>query len=175
MPAVKAILTTGVAYLRSLAVGTGTATVVPSGRLTTVTTQVGTDANTNEKDLATYSLPAGSLATDGQAVKITAFGTVAANGNTKTIRIYFGSTVIRARVTTANGVAWYFEGTVVRTSATAQKATADITISGPGPAPEYTTPAETLANAVTIKVTGQNGTGQANEIVLQGLMVEVLP
>ena len=39
----------------------------------------------------------------------------------------------------------------------------------------HTTPAKTLSGAVTIELTGENGTGTADDIVCEGFYVEFLP
>lgn len=47
---------------------------------------------TTEEHLVGYTLPADTLNVDGRGLSITAWGTTAANANTKALRIYFGGT-----------------------------------------------------------------------------------
>jgi len=143
-------------------------------------TQVGTDADVLEKDLHTYTLPAGSLGIDGQTIRYVAQGTFQANTNTKTIRIYFGATVALTFTgdTDNNGGGWRLEMEVQRTGAAAQKASAILWDQGATAAGinlAVTTPGETLSGAVVVKVTGQNGTATANDIVAERSHVEFLP
>lgn len=140
----------------------------------------GTPANTTETTLKSFSLPAGTLATDNQAIRIRAWGTTAANGNTKTIRLKFGSTTLVAPTSAMNDGKWLIEGVVFRTGATSQDAVAGVIASTAasgalGSTANVTTPAETLSGAVTVALTGQNGTASANDIVCEGFYVELLP
>jgi hypothetical protein len=139
-------------------------------------------ASTAENDLQTYALPAGQLATNGQALRIKAVGTFAIHGGTtRTARLYFGATAIG--VASVGGTAgvqyWAIEAYVWRLTATTQIAQV---IAPYGPtnanvtATESTqsTPSETLSSGITIKVTGQTGTAQAADVVSSVLMVEFL-
>jgi hypothetical protein len=153
-------------------------------RLTTNTTAVGTDANTDEKTLATYNLAAGKLATNGQAVRVTVAFQFAATANTKTIRVKFGSTnvlsVAYGGVGATGGAVWA-DVVITRTSPTGQKAIGHATSSILGNYSAtvndstYAAPAETLAGAVEIKVTGQNGTAAASDITHQFSMIMFVP
>ena len=156
----------------SFQMGTGTGQAQASGRANINTTAVG-NVGTGEDDLITYSLPANSLSTDGQLVKITAWGSVAANGNTKTIRLDFGATTIRQIGPSAiSGLDWIISGLVIRTGATTQDAMATEFIDTATQDTTITTPAETLSGAVIIKVTGEATSD--NDIVQEGMLVEYL-
>jgi hypothetical protein len=162
----------------SLPVGSGTATAQVSGVLSVNTTQAGTGADTNETDLWTYSLPANTLNVDGKAVRVVVGGSMAANANTKTARFYFGgsSQVINDQTTAPNGGEWRGEFVIIRTGAAAQvwgvvKTMGATPQSSLGFSQRSTGDTTT---ALTIKVTGQNGTAAANDIVFRGAVVEVL-
>jgi len=155
--------------------GTSSSTVKPMGLIDIDTTAVGTGADTNETDLITFSLPADSLSADGKVVRITAWGNTAANGNTKTIRLKFGAEEIRAIGPSAiNGLDWRIDGLVIRTGATTQDAMATESLDAAAQDTTITTPAETLSGAVVIKITGENGSAAANDIVCEGMMIEFL-
>ena len=145
----------------------------------------GTPATTTETTLKTWDLPAGALATDDQGIRIHAFGSFAANANAKTVRIKFGATTVLTYTGAGPGTGgggWRAQVDLFRTGGTAQKAIPWL-VSGIGnwgdPAftttTGHTTPAETLSGAVTIEVTGENGTGTADDIVCEGFSVEFLP
>lgn len=138
------------------------------------TTQTATGADTTETDLWTYSLPANTLNANGKGVRVTVFGTYAANGNTKTGKLYFGSTVVSTHSGTTNNATWWHAATILRTSATAQIAFNDARIGASNITQAKTEPAETLSGAVTIKFTGTNGSANANDIVFLGAIVETL-
>lgn len=160
----------------------GAGPAVINGTLTTNIASGCTVADTTETTLWTYSLPANALNANGRGVRITAWGTVGANADSKATKLYFGSTVIATRTSTDNDARWKMVGDVLRTAATTQLANGQFFIGGVGNGTftgasfnlVQTTPAETLANAITIKVTGTNGTGVANDICLAGAYVETI-
>lgn len=159
--------------------GTGSGTYVTSGVLTASTTQVGTGADTNETDLWTYSLPANTLSANGKGVRVTVFGSCASNTNAKTIKTYFGSTVVVSNATSnASTVIWQAEAVILRTGASAQLSEGWTLAGGTNSLNNnglaLTTPAETTTGAIVIKVTGQNGTAVANDIVFRGAVVEYM-
>lgn len=134
------------------------------------------NGTTVETDLATYSLTAATLGTNGAAVRIRAFGQGAANTNTKTLKIYFGATVVTTvAFATATYLAWEITAEVKRTAAATQIAigVANVHLYG-GLSVTYTTPAETLANAITIKVTGQSSAA-SNDLTLKSFSVDYVP
>lgn len=160
--------------------GSGTAEAGIGGVLTASTTSAQTGANTTETDLWTYVMPANTLATDGHSLHITAFGTLANNGNTKTIKLYFGSTVLTVNYGAAGTGSWRAEADVFRTGAATQVAQGTLSyFNGAGTETVasrtvVTTPAETLSGAVTIKVSGTNGTASAGDIVFLASRVDFL-
>jgi hypothetical protein len=143
--------------------------------LSVSTTQAGTGANTDETDLWTYSLPANTLSANGKGVRIRIFGTYAGNGNTKTVRSKFGATSLTAVAGAPNDGMWRVDAVVIRTGASAQIGSADHADNAIGyRSASLTTPAEDTTGAITIKVTGTNGTANANDIVFRGAIVETL-
>jgi hypothetical protein len=157
---------------------TTSATGTISGRVTTDFTQ---RANTNaaETDLSSYSMPANSMTGDGQVVRVTAFGTTAANANAKRIRMYFGATTVADSTSsiTWNNYAWHIVVYIMRRTATTQKTTgmwfgavaAATTLNNTIVA---ASPGETLTGAVIIKTTGL-GTA-TNDVLQEGFIVETV-
>jgi hypothetical protein len=137
-------------------------------------TQAGTAANTTETDLWTYSLPANALSADAKGLRITVYYQTAANANTKTTKLYFGSTVLASRAAADSGANGQFVGEVLRTGASAQAGFVESKINTSVFATTYTTPAEATSGAISIKVTGQNGTASANDVVFKAAIVETL-
>jgi hypothetical protein len=136
-------------------------------------TPVGNVGSGND-DLITYSLPAGTLANDGDTLRCIFSGTFAANANTKTGTIYFGASNSLVISNSSAGVLyWLAEMIVTRLSATTQL----IHIRGNSNAGalynQWISGAETLANAITIKVVGSATSN--DDIVQKGLTVEYLP
>ncbi len=156
--------------------GTGAATGPLSAALTVNTTLAATGADTNETTLWTYNLPANTLSANGKGVRITVFGSFAANNNTKTLRTKFGGTTVHSE---AGGGAFNANGFVVtcyvyRTGAGAQLGIGHMTFGGGAQTDAPVTPAETETNAIAIAFTGENGTAAANDIVFRGALVEAL-
>lgn len=156
--------------------GGGTATASPSGVLHANTTQAGTIADTNETDLWSYSMPANTLNANGKAVRVTAWGVFGATANNKTLRLYFGGTAIVSQGAGAfNALGWVMTGVIVRTGAAAQITGAIAEVSTQAVmANGNIAPAADTTAAIIIKVTGQNGTAAANDVVFRGAIVEAL-
>lgn len=166
------VLATG--SMIALKAGTSTSNYTPTGVLTRTTALTQTTAVTTEETLWTYSLPANVLAVDGQALRITLRGTVAANGNAKTIRIKFGasSVTLNPVTTTPNGVVWRAEAVIVRISGTSQYLFTSAMFGATAQPEGAIAPAATLSGAVTISITGQNGVASAADITLYRAIVE---
>lgn len=157
----------------------GTTTVNLGGRLSTNVSDVG-NVGAGEDDLMTYALPAGALASDGQVVRVIFWGTMAANGNVKRLRAYFGATSIEMTVAghAPNDAKWSGSFYIVRTGAATQILFGDMRERDAAATsfnfvPAEATPAETLSGAVTIKMTGEATSN--NDIVQKGMIVEILP
>lgn len=156
--------------------GTGTETFRPQGIINVDTTAVSTTAVTTEENLITYTFPLNSLDANGKGIWIKAAGSTGANANAKTIRLYFGATVLMSNdiTTLPNNQSWEFEAIVMRTSATTQKCISHGRVGVANQTTTYTGAGETLTSNVTIKVTGQNGVATATDITAQFMIVGFL-
>jgi hypothetical protein len=154
--------------------GGGSGTIKPAGLLSMNITSTGTDANTNEKDLATYSLPASTLNAARKTLRIRAWGTTAANANNKTMKLYFGANVITTPTAATNAKNWFLELIVVRNGTNTQVVMGFGLVDTTPVTPYSATGSETASGAITIKATGTNGSASANDIVLKGMSVEML-
>lgn len=145
-----------------------------NGRLTAQVSQAGT-TTTIESTMATYSLPGGTLATPGDAVRTVCWGTSAVNSNAKNIKLYFGSSFIQtqnnATTRIMSGDTWYLEMIVMRSAATTQDILSRGSTGITPVTPVSTAGAETLANAITIKCSGFTPTA-AQDVTTQGFLVE---
>ena len=134
-------------------------------------TNNGTDANTSEKTLRTYTLPGGTLKTDHQLIRILVWGALGPTNNNRTIRVKFGSTTVHQTIfggASANAGKWTRETAIIRTGAATQQ-------SFGLNQRDRTSPTETLSQDVTITVTGQNGTAVANDVTYEGSWVTLWP
>ena len=156
----------------SLIMGTGTGEAKLSGMVSVNTTAVGTDADTVEKDLMTYSLPADSLSSNGKGIKVRAWGTTGANADNKTIKVYFGSATYSTGVASLNNNKWLVELLVYRTGASGQDWVASMLMDGNTTDVQLGTLTEDETAAITIKVTGQNAVATADDVKCEGMTVE---
>jgi hypothetical protein len=155
--------------------GTSSGSFAPAvGRLSSNSTPVG-NVGAGEDNLMTYALPANALATDGQTVRVTCWGTTAANANGKVVKAYFGATSVTLINGGLNAIPWFIQFFIVRTGAATQQllgvyqsrngGTADVQVL-------RATPAETLSNSITLKLTAEATAD--NDVVQQFMMVEVV-
>lgn len=144
------------------------------------TTAVG-NIGAGEDTLITYSLPATTLYQAGKGVRITAWGTTANNSNPKTIKMYFGSTVILTTALTISQVGvWRAVAEVYSTGSSAQTYISDLNQGGATTIvdAEQGTASETDTAAIVIKCTGTvtDGGGGINDsdLIQKGLLVELI-
>ena len=79
------------------------------------------NVGSGEDDLHSYSVPAGTLSSDGQSLRWETLFTLAANGNTKTIKVHFGSSSDTIYSAAGSGLKIAVIVWVTRTNATNQK------------------------------------------------------
>ena len=157
MPAIKALLTTGVAYLRSIAAGTGGAAGGPGITIFSSTAAVATDDGTL-KTLISYTLPANTLTRDGDRLEIEASVALAADTDIKTSAVTFGAATLAGRTANDNGLARLHRCTVIRVNGTTQVGGGTAECQGQGTLVTNSAPAETLSGAIVIALKGQNTT-----------------
>lgn len=161
--------THGVHAVKMGAVSTTTDVAKVGGVISVNLAPVG-NVGTGEDNLMTYTLPASALGTTNDFIEINGFGSLAANANTKRVRVYFGATVILDTTALAlNSGNWQFTARVYRTGAATQYAEADWskTVAGAAILVQNTNPAETLSGTVLVRVTGE---GVANNDIVQNSM-----
>ncbi|MDE2467774.1 MAG: hypothetical protein KGL35_03290, partial [Bradyrhizobium sp.] len=136
-------------------------------------TGVGNGADTTEDTLQSFTLPANAFDLPGRALWIYAYGKFATDLDSKTARLYFGSSIVLSSgAQTLSNTGWALELLVQKTGANAQIASGQIvngTTHGGVTLPLIGT--ETDTAGIIIKVTGQTGTAAANDVVLNGLMI----
>jgi hypothetical protein len=134
-----------------------------------------------EDVLSSVILPANALDTNFvSALRITGWGICAANANAKTIKLYFGATVLTTMAVAVNDGAWRVDAVVVRIGVGNQEAIGEARERAyAAGASVYsgvhilqTNPVETLSSPVTIKTTGEGVAN--NDIIAKCLMVEIL-
>jgi len=163
----------------SLQVGVGAQTSVTAaigGRLHIDNSSNGTTAITTEQVLKSFLLPANSLSNNGSGIRITAWGTTAANNNNKTVAIKWGGRTIHQESSPANNRSWLLKDDVYRTGSASQDIIGALGIwDVSGAFSGFQTDTEDLTTDTLIEVVGQNAVPSANDIVVEGLRVEFLP
>lgn len=140
-------------------VGNSTATARIGG-LISISTSASGNIGTGEDTLKSYSLPASALDSAGDTLEIEAWGTFAANANSKRVKLYFGSTVIYdSGAQLQNGGSFMIKGIVSRISSTTQRGVGKMEVAETalfGGDVQVTAPTETLTSgSIVIKITGE--------------------
>jgi hypothetical protein len=154
--------------------GNSATNVRAPGLIAAQLTATGTGADTTEDTLQTFTLPANAFDAIGRGVRIEAWGTTGADNNTKTVRLYFGAKIYDSTTLTTNNGSWFMWANVYKTGPNTQSAIATSTFVNSTPATAVTTPNQVDTAGIVIKVTGQNGTAVANDIVCSGMTVNFI-
>lgn len=153
-------------------------------RLFVTTTTVG-NVGLAETTLASFAIPGGTLAVNGDAVVLTAWIQCAGNNNGKRTKVIYGGTTIGDSTAQGfNGVGFVITAVVFRTGATTQKAISGILqpnvnaswAIAAGGGFNTSTPGETLSGPVTISITGQStNVGADNDVQLLAMAIDKIP
>ena len=140
------------------------------------TTAVG-NVGGGEDTLMSYTLPVGKLDLDTKGVRVTAWGQIANNANSKTLKMYFGSTAILTNSMVINVADnWKIESSVHRTGSDAQDYVAQLTTVTTALAAYINTSRGSLTEddgaTIVIKCTGEATSD--NDIVQEGMIVEFI-
>jgi hypothetical protein len=132
-----------------------------------------TTAVTTQEDLKTYTIPASTLK-PGQKVRLRAFGTTAANANTKTIRLWFGGNSIVDHSGAWSSTPWVITAEIDITAANAQTYSGIAVPTAVVPTARQGSLTVTDTAAIIVKATGQNGVATAGDITCNGFEVEII-
>lgn len=149
--------------------------LMSAGLIDTSSTTSGTTQST-EYTLNSVTIPATDFAM-ARGVRCQFDGTLAANANAKTLKFYFGSTVVTTLTgDTDNGADFTSEITVYRTGQSTQTAFGSISATTTSKAPAVTTsPTEAEGSAIVIKFTSANTAAAAASGTGKGLYCAWLP
>lgn len=121
------------------------------------TTAVG-NVGSGEDDLLTYSVPAATLAKNGDSLWFEAAGSLANNANSKNVRVRFGTSgtnLILAFTATDADKKWLLRGRIFRTGATAQQSHCVFQHATATQTENASATDQTLSGAVTLRITGE--------------------
>jgi hypothetical protein len=137
------------------------------------------NSGVGETNLYNPTIDGNTLSANGKALRLRAFGSFAANGNTKTVRVKWGATTILTFAGTPNAQNWEVEATIIRTGAATQVVFARILVA-PTAGGALTdsrvingTAAETLSGDVGLQITGQSDTA-SNDVTFTAGFTEVV-
>lgn len=137
-----------------------------------------TTAGTGEEVLYTYTLPANYLANAGDSVRAECAAQGAATANNKTLRLYFGTSVVSTGAVAANNSGLFLTFTVTRGATAAAQAFVGNGMGGAtGVTPVAvvnTAATDDLSTALVIRCTGQNGTAALADTSGRMMIVESL-
>lgn len=139
----------------------------------------GTDANTSQKTLYSYILPAATLSVDGHFLHLIAWGSTAGNSNTKRIQIATGTpfTLFNSSSGVVNGKEWWLEMFFIRLAAGNEDVYSKVicienggdwgsdNITGKSDKREAT---ENTNSDITFNIQGQNGSAVASDVLYEG-------
>ena len=122
------------------------------------TTQEVVNASATEEVLHTYTVPANTLAVNGEQIVLTAYGSFAATGNTKTLRVYWGGTQI-AEVSGNPSEGWFATVIIARTGASSQKCIVSIDEDSGNSETVYSGASKALSSAQVLEFRGEASAG----------------
>lgn len=154
----------------------GTASYVPGGRysqdIASDTTYTGTST---DQDLKTITLSANTIPAASDGVEVEAWGTFAANGNSKRVKLVFdGITVADTGSVVANATTWYCKAFISRVDSSNQRVVSQIhyqatTSTGAVVFNNFTTTTANLTASTVVKNVGN--ADASGDIVQKGLSV----
>jgi hypothetical protein len=117
------------------------------------------NSSSTETDLFSYTMPAGTLGSNGETIEGIVAGTFAATANNKRLRVKIGATTVfdSGSLAITSATDWSLSYTLIRVSDTSQKCVGTLTLSNTTTQSftDYSTAAETLSVSNIVKVTGQ--------------------
>lgn len=130
-------------------------------------------ADTNEDTIASFTLPANSLNSNGQALRIRAIFKHAANTNGVTFKLYFGATSLSSGSEAASGEILDMELLVIRRGSSSCLVVENLKDADGAAAPAIASNTDDLTTNLVIKATVQGASSGADGL-LESLQVEFL-
>lgn len=139
------------------------------------------NVGTGEDDLQTYTLPASTLVSTGDSVKIEAHYVIANNANQKRIKLFFGSATLfdtgATGLATSVSYSINIEARVFKDGSNTQRYTLNYTATpSSGSAilgTTYGTASQTDTSTITIKGTGETNAASNNDVTMPTLFIKL--
>ncbi len=126
-----------------------------------------------ETQLGAYTVPANTLVTNGQLIRVTWAGSISANnGNNKTFKTYFGGTLLDTHVISSNTHGWKTVAEIVRLGAASEFS---MVMGVYTQVPSNGSAAVSLASDQVISITATSTAAFTNDIVENMMLVELWP
>ena len=156
----------------SIRAGNSAVNIRLGGTLRVDNTPVG-NVGAGEDTLITYAMAANTLSSDKQYLEISAWGTVAANANSKTIKLHLGSTeLLTTGAVAANSGSWQINCQLVRSAAASEQSIAKIISSNALiiDSATFLDVTEDLTTNLNIFCTGEGTT--TDDVIQKGLIIK---
>lgn len=144
------------------------------GLIAAATTAVATGTGTTEQTLQTITVAPNTLAAVGQSLRIRAWGVTGATANNKTMKLYFGASVITTPTAATNAKGWYLELNVLKTGASTQAVIGTGIVDTTAVTPYNNAGTDTDTAGVVVKLTGTDGTSAAADITCNAMIIEMV-
>jgi hypothetical protein len=144
-------------------------------RLYMDTVLVGNPANTAENVLKSFMVPANTLDSANDRLRITGIGNFGGKSGGKTIRVYFGSLLCLTFGTSLNHLSFKFEVEVLREALAQERSHGVANIGDTLPTMQDVTGTQDLSVAVNVRVTAQIASPVANIGNLSSLEIWLFP
>ena len=139
--------------------------------LYTTTATAASTGTTAEQTLATYSIPANTLNT-GTRIRVGGSWTLAANADTKTVKCYFGASVISSGALTTNNKNASCQLEVVETGAATQEVYGNMLVDVTPITGYVNAGTDSGTSAIVVKLTATQGSAQAADVIMNSFWVE---
>lgn len=128
-----------------------------------------------EEILYQFTIPARTFVTTGMSFRLRAFGHTGANANTKTIRVHFGGDSWIALGGAVNNVDWTLEFIAIRRSFGVFIRRGNINTQGVLPGASVFAASVDETQPIVVTVTGQTSLATANDVTVEGVIVDCEP
>ena len=139
--------------------------------LYTTTATAASTATTAEQTLATYSIPANTLNV-GTRIRVGGSWTLAANGDTKTVKCYFGGSSMSSGSLATNNKNASCQLDIVNNSAASNEVYGNMIVDVTPITGYVNAGTDSTASPIVVKLTATQGSAQAADVIMNSFWVE---
>ena len=161
----------------SVEAGTGTGAFSPAGMLSRTVGPLTSGNTATSQTMASYTLPANTLASVGQEIEVTAWGVTAGNAAAKNIAMNIGGATFSTGTQTGSGYTWQIVGKFIKSSGNAQNYMFSGVASSSGgtggtAAPKAGTDTSVDTGTIAVNVVFTDASAASSDMTLLGFTVE---